>query len=244
MNWFLFFEREEMFDEYKDLRLAAMQGNVEEILLCLECGASIKSKDLSSGQTALHVASFGGQKGAVECLLKKGAEKNAQDFFGNTPLHLATIYEHVEVADMLASHGADLNVRNFKKPTVDLYQQNTPLHLAVLKQNEKLVEVLLHHGAQPNMPNALRQTPLHLAMQRVNRRVIELLVLHGGCVDAKDKNGLTPADVAKKQGMNSNIAFLSKLVGCELPVQNFVRVARQAPSQKTQKRARKTRIRE
>lgn len=45
----------------------------------------------------------------AELLIAAGADVNARDNGGNTPLHLATA---PEVAQVLIRHGADVNARN------------------------------------------------------------------------------------------------------------------------------------
>ena len=45
--------------------------------------------DPGTGHTPLHYAVMGGARGAVKRLLKKGANPNAKNSFGQTPCHLA-----------------------------------------------------------------------------------------------------------------------------------------------------------
>jgi uncharacterized protein len=49
---------------------------------------------------------------AVSAALALGSDINAVDPSGDTALHIAAIQGHLEVVKLLASHGADLNVRN------------------------------------------------------------------------------------------------------------------------------------
>lgn len=45
-------------------------------------------------------------------LIRAGADARAVDVDGNTPLHFAFAYAHVEVGAMLSERGADMEARN------------------------------------------------------------------------------------------------------------------------------------
>jgi ankyrin repeat protein len=53
----------------------------------------------------LHWASLAGQKDVVELLLAKGANVNAKDLFGKTPLDAAAENYNYEIIDLLRRHG-------------------------------------------------------------------------------------------------------------------------------------------
>ncbi|PQM34169.1 ankyrin repeat-containing protein [Prunus yedoensis var. nudiflora] len=60
----------------------------------------------SKGQTALHAAVLGGQRGVVKYILrtpKLAGLINEADNDGNTPLHMAVIYKKIEIIDVLTS---------------------------------------------------------------------------------------------------------------------------------------------
>jgi ankyrin repeat protein len=74
------------------------------------------------GWTDLHSAASAGDAERVRELLKKGADPNAKNEYGNTPLHEAASRGHVDVVRLLLEHGADPNIQN----NIGW----TPLHLA------------------------------------------------------------------------------------------------------------------
>lgn len=60
-----------------------------------------------SGFTPLHFALISGQRGAIEMLVKLGADINKPDRYGGeTPLHIAARRGHHEVVSLLKKLGA------------------------------------------------------------------------------------------------------------------------------------------
>ena len=57
--------------------------------MALELGNDINAHDIRDGLTALHGAVFNGSNRIVQFLIEKGAELDAKDMNGQTPLHKA-----------------------------------------------------------------------------------------------------------------------------------------------------------
>ncbi len=92
---------------------AAARDTAELVNLLLANGAD-PNADLD-GKTALHVAAERGCLGCVKALVDAGANVNAQHrkvggqyILVTTPLHLAILYEHGDVAHYLLAHGVIL----------------------------------------------------------------------------------------------------------------------------------------
>ena len=63
--------------------------SVESLKLILDAGGEINAKDSIRGQTPLHGAAFWGWNPAVELLVARGADLNAKDNRGMTPVDSA-----------------------------------------------------------------------------------------------------------------------------------------------------------
>lgn len=87
---------------------------------------------------ALLKASEKGKLGVVKLLLAIGANVNAREKSGATPLHLASANGHKAIVRILITEGANVNAR-------DIYG-NTSLHLAAANSHEGMVEVLRKNG--------------------------------------------------------------------------------------------------
>ncbi|CAB0039291.1 unnamed protein product [Trichogramma brassicae] len=155
------------------------------------------------GNTSLHLlAAKGGLDGNLfEVLLRNGADPNAANNEGSTPLHnICKRNQHVdETTEFFFQINDELNQRVL----VDARDKlgNTPLHLALecCGQKEKF-EVLLRRGATPNSTNNEGSTPLHIICKRdesfdgfaefflkINDELNQWVL-----IDARDKLGRTP----------------------------------------------------
>ena len=107
-----------------------------------------------AGRTALHVAVAFGDLKTARVLIERGAIVNAQDYVGDTPLHLA---ENASMTKLLLETGnANPNIPNLDGICV--------LHLAVQRRDAGSVRIVLKHNAKVDQADNTRWfTPLHLA---------------------------------------------------------------------------------
>jgi hypothetical protein len=133
-----------------------------------------------------------GNAAKVRELLKRGANPNAMDKYGSTPLHFAAAKGYVDVARLLLEHGADANAKD--------KEGWTPLHLAALWGHADAARLLLEHGADANAKKKDGFTPLHFAAAKGYVDVARLLLEHGADPSIRDNVGRTPLDNAREAG--------------------------------------------
>jgi ankyrin repeat protein len=120
-----------------------------------------------------------GQRDAALKMIASGADVNAAQGDGTTPLHWAVYKIDVDVTRALLARGA--------KPNVTNKYGSSPLAEAVKVADARLVKMLLDAGSDANVPNQEGQTALMLAARAGSLDVANLLVSHGADVNAKEK---------------------------------------------------------
>ena len=81
----------------------------------------------------------------IRDLLIKGANSNATNIFGYTPLMIVAEKNRADIADLLMLHSACIDQRN--------YQGNTAMHLALFKGNIELAKFLQAKGGAADIKN-------------------------------------------------------------------------------------------
>ena len=86
-------------------------GDIEEMMNHPDWSLSMDYQD-DTGNSLLHIAAQNGNKRMVKLCLRRGADLNAQNLQGQTPLHFTYSYGYAEVGEYLVQKGADDSVRN------------------------------------------------------------------------------------------------------------------------------------
>jgi ankyrin repeat protein len=106
----------------------------------------------------------------VSRLFRAGADVNAKDRYGDTPLHFACSFGHVQVVIALLDRGADTEVKD--------RHGWTPLHWASLYNHLAVVKALLSGGANILAVNDYGRLPIHFAVSKGNSEVAKCLLQH------------------------------------------------------------------
>ena len=153
----------------------------------------------------IHDVAWKGDLAGVQRELNKGADVNAKDYIGRTPLHNAARWSHKghkKVAELLISRGAD----------VDAMDDDgwTPLHYAALGGSKETAKLLIVEGVDMNTENDEGETALHQAAHGGHKEVAELLIANDADVNARKKNGDTPLDEANWRNNQEIVDLLLK----------------------------------
>ncbi|KAJ3085408.1 hypothetical protein HDU96_005443, partial [Phlyctochytrium bullatum] len=120
-----------------------------------------------------------------------GANVNAKDKEGNSPLHFAVESDRLDILQVLLAKGADVDARN--------HERRTPLHVAAELGRRETAFLLLEAGAFVDPRDRSGKTPLHYAAT-VDDRMTEMLVKRGADLFAADNSGMKPLSYVLRGG--------------------------------------------
>jgi hypothetical protein len=130
-------------DGRKPLLAAAYSGNFEVVRILIKYDPADISARSENRSTPLHWASTGhhfNDGSVLRLLLEHGADINALDKRGWTPLFVASINGALEVVRLLLEHGADVEAKD--------NNGKTALQKAADQGHDEVVELLREHGAK------------------------------------------------------------------------------------------------
>ena len=165
---------------------------------------------------------FENWRNKITYLIQKGADVNAQDLGGYSPLHDACLAGDFEFLSMLLSNNADATQRNKCGAT--------PLHLlkpGVVQSHPILhdpktvsltVALLLEKGSDLNCRDMYGSTALHYAIYNDAKEVVLKLVESGANKNIKDVNGEDSIQYCQRLGRTDIMTILTgedKIAGSE-----------------------------
>ena len=138
----------------------------------------INSRDISSGETALHIVTQRRDTVWIQFLAQRGANPNIADKTGTTPLMLAVSLGFVEGAEALIKAGSRVDVTNAAG--------ETPLISSVHRRDIALMRLLLAKGADPDRTdNSGRSARDYAALMQGNSQLMSEFAR----ADEERKNG-------------------------------------------------------
>ena len=167
-------------------------ADADAVARCLEAGADPISPVRADAQrraSLLHFASAHARDPEViTALVEAGANVNARDVWGFTPLHSAAENAMPSAVQALVQAGAAVNapLRAFGR-RLDSRGGRTPLHIAASNPNPEVAAALIEAGADVGARAGIwTGTPLHIAARNPNPAVAALLLDAGANVNARE----------------------------------------------------------
>jgi ankyrin repeat protein len=157
--------------------------------LLLKAGANpyMPDNDLRAPISSINYCNSG-----IACLYEEYCEESSQN--GPTKLHRAVARDNlIAVKTLLANDGRRSRINTRDK------QGFTALHYAILwrrSHDQEIVRCLIDAKADPNISDMYGRTSLHYAVAVRNQEITRIILGAGGDLDAVDKKGRRPADIA------------------------------------------------
>lgn len=194
--------------EANSLLQMVQQGDLNGINSLLEKSPDLIHATNAEGYTALHLAARPGSDGVlrlkvdysriVEFLLEHGADVNAVNEAGETPLHMVTSY-------VVPPHPEKHKHRVMPVGSVG----GLPYEIVFPERQMRSLRAILRHKPPINAASENGLTPLHLAAFRGHADMVKQLLESGANDKAVTKNGMTPLALARLGKHDDVVSLLS-----------------------------------
>ena len=180
-----------------------LPSNPEVLKLFIANVADINERN-SEGETLLFRCIY---RETAELLIRNGADVKIRNFKGETPLFGC---HNDDTVEFMIRSGADVNAKNLKGETALFYVEDP-----------ERVRLLVKYKIRVNEQDNDGRTALHNILNKIYtvyslaipKTILELLE-SGASVGIKDKDGITPLDIAKDQA-NTKAKY------CRMPVKEI-----------------------
>lgn len=141
----------------------------------LEQGAKVNVKPPKGAEyfrSALHCAVAGGSLDAAKLLVDHGADIDALDSEGATPLLTAVARGRMDIAEYLVEKGCDLDAK-------DTFLSRSPLHGAAIMGHSELASLMIDKGADVLVTDRKNKTPMDYAVYHGFKKLAHKLAENG-----------------------------------------------------------------
>jgi uncharacterized protein len=192
---------------YVGLHAAAWRGDDERIRRGATERRLLEARD-SNGRTPLHVATFAKQRDSIRALAAAGANLGALDDDRYDAVTIASVADDEETLRVLLSLGASAKL-------VTSRYDGSALIAAAHLGHDGVVRQLIAAGAPLNHVNNLHWTATIEAIVLGNggarhQATLKALIDAGANLQLKDRQGMTPLQLAQSAGYREMVAMLLK----------------------------------
>ncbi len=138
---------------------------------------------------------------AAQTLFEFGANPNAKDNNGDTPLHLVSKSGATDMIDVLLDAGANINEKSAQ-------ESMTPLHLAFAAGRPEFARVLIAKGANLRVKDSDGCTPIHTAAANDSLTRAIISVLPDNEIHNRDEDGRTLLHIAAQGCGHNTVQYL------------------------------------
>ena len=205
---------------------ASEAGQLKSLEVLAEAGASLEQQQHSSRETALHVASCGGQTEVAVWLVQQGVETSTRDHHGRLAVGVAVDTGHIGTSRALMEEGAAHDIDSaaalgelsavkallaaHADPNALDRHDRTALMKAASGGHADVVGSLIGGRADPQLRDHSGDTALHWASSLGQLSVVRALVNAGMAVNTANESRETALHLSSSFGHSKTVGWLIK----------------------------------